>query len=143
MIYGIAVMVVVVSVSALFVRRSPEALGLFPDGADHPPTEDLAISPRIARLTTKHDWTVQEAFRTPAMWLLLAALAIAGTVLTGTLVYRVDYWESTGMSPGLVAFGTVLDPLTVVFSAFAIGMLADRGRCATSAASGWWGSPRL
>jgi len=125
-IYGITVMVIVVSVSALFVRRSPEDLGLFPDGADQPPSEDLAISPRIARLTTTHDWTVREAFHTSSMWLLLGALAIAGTVLTGTLVYRVDYWQETGMSPGLVAFGTVLDPLTVVFSAFAIGMLADR-----------------
>lgn len=124
-IYGIAVLAVVPTVSGLFVRRSPEDMGLHPDGLDHPPAEDGATNASVGIATTD-EWTVKEALRTPAMWLLLAALGLAGTALTGTLVYRVDYWSSLGMSPALVGFGTMLDPLTVVFSVFIMGMVADR-----------------
>ncbi|PKN83049.1 MAG: hypothetical protein CVU47_00735 [Chloroflexi bacterium HGW-Chloroflexi-9] len=125
-LFGIVVMAVVVPVCAIFVRRNPEDIGLFPDGADGPPSEAVDQSPRLRALTTTEDWTVREAMRTRSMWLLLTALGLSGVVLTGTLVYRVDFWRDTGMSSGLVAFGTTLDPLTVVFSVFAFGMVADR-----------------
>ena len=125
-LFGIVVMAVVIPVCAIFVRRTPEDIGLFPDGADGPPSEAVDQSPRLRALTTTEDWTVREAMRTRSMWLLLTALGLSGVVLTGTLVYRVDFWRDTGMSSGLVAFGTTLDPLTVVFSVFAFGMVADR-----------------
>lgn len=126
-VFGIVVALVVVPVSALLVRRTPEDVGLFPDGADGPPAsaEEHALG-RHAHLTTTESWTVRQAMRTPTMWLLLGALVLAGSVLTGTLIYRVDYFKSLGVSPEVVALGTALDPLTVVFSAFAFGMLAER-----------------
>jgi sugar phosphate permease len=123
-IYGITVMAVAVPVSLLLVQRTPEDLGLYPDGADGPMTE--AEENALSTLTTDQDWTVKEALRTPAMGLILAAMGLAGMALTGTLVHRVAYWESTGMSPTLVGFGTAIDPLAVVGSAFVFGMLADR-----------------
>ncbi|MSQ42330.1 MAG: MFS transporter, partial [Dehalococcoidia bacterium] len=126
-VYGCLVAGVVVPVSLLLVRRAPEDLGLHPDGAAGPPARSVLEQPtRRALLTTDADWTVREALRTPALWLLLGALALAGASLTGTLVYRVGFWRDTGMSPGLVGLGTALDPLTVVFSAFAFGLVADR-----------------
>ena len=118
------VLAVIPLVSGVFVRRAPEDLGLHPDGLDHAPIEEEANGSR--GLATTDDWTVKEAMRTPTMWLLLLALGLAGTSLTGTLVYRVDYWSSLGMSPALVGFGTMLDPLVVVFSVFLMGMVADR-----------------
>ncbi len=123
LIFGVIVMVVVVSVSALLVRRVPEDMGLHPDGAAAP----LAQQPESASsLTTTYDWTVGEAMRTPAMWLILLALAVSGVALTGTLVYRVDFWGTVGMSPGLVAFGTMLDPMSVVIAVYICGVFADR-----------------
>ncbi|MBF8299372.1 MAG: transporter, partial [Dehalococcoidia bacterium] len=49
-----------------------------------------------------------------------------GVALSGTLVYRVSYWRDIGLSPAVVALGTALDPLTVVFSVLAFGFLAQR-----------------
>lgn len=126
MIFGVAVAGIIVSTSILIVRRAPEDLGLYPDGADAPPDESLALQGRAARLTTTRDWTVKESMRTASMWLMLVAMTVSGISLMGTLVYRVDFWQSTGMSPALVGFGTALDPLCVVFSVLAFGMLADR-----------------
>jgi MFS family permease len=126
-IFGLVVAGVVMPVSILLVRRSPEDLGLHPDGAPRAyAAGESGLSARAARLTTTEDWTVAEAMRTPAMWLLLSSTALAGAALTGTLVYRVSYWQSLGMSPALVGLGTALDPLCVVFSALAFGLVADR-----------------
>jgi MFS family permease len=125
--FGTIVAMVVVPVSIIFVRRAPEDLGLHPDGSDTPPMSaaEHALG-RHAHLTTANNWTMREAMRTPAMWQLLGAQSLAGTVLMGTLVYRVDYFKSLGISSEVVALGTTLDPFTVVFSAFAFGMIADR-----------------
>ena len=101
-------------------------MGLFPDGAATRPSETVAVDPRLARLTTTQDWTVQQALRTPALWLTLTAMTLAGVSLMGPLVYRVDFWQSTGMPPALVGLGTALDPLCVVFSLLAFGVVADR-----------------
>ena len=123
-IYGIVLIAVVVPVSLIFVRRTPEDLGLHPDGAAAP--LNLEEERALSTLTTDEEWTVRQALRTPAMWLILAAMGLGGMALTGTLVHRTDYWEGTGMSSGLVGLGTAIDPLTVVGSAFVFGLLADR-----------------
>lgn len=127
-VFGAVVAGVVVPVSVLFMRRAPQDMGLQPDGAPSAQAvADAAGAPtRAALLATTRDWTVREALRTSAMWLMLAALTLQGVVLMGTLVYRVDFWQSTGMAPALVGFGTALDPLCVVFSILVFGMVADR-----------------
>jgi sugar phosphate permease len=124
-IFGLVVAGAIALVSVLVIRRAPEDMGLHPDGAPGPLVLDTRQS--ISRtITTDEEWTVRQALTSRTMWLLLAALALAGTALTGTLVHRVHFWHELGMSPTLVGLGTALDPFTVVFSVFAFGMLADR-----------------
>ena len=123
-VFGATLFLVVVPVSALFVRRQPEDMGLHPDGS--PQSLTAAQQTSTSAIVTDVDWTVGQAFRTPALWLVLGALAIAGVALTSTLVHRTAFWEETGMSPNVVAFGTAMDPFTVIFSAFTFGMLADK-----------------
>jgi MFS family permease len=127
-IFGLIVIGVVVPISTLFMRRSPEDFDLHPDGAESAQAvADAAGAPtRAALLATTRNWTVREALSTPAMWLMLAALTVQGVVLMGTLVYRVDFWQSKGMAPTLVGLGTALDPLCVVFSLLVFGAIADR-----------------
>ena len=127
-VFGIAVAGFVVPVSTLFMRRSPEDMGLHPDGAESAQAvaDAAGAQTRAALLSTTRDWTVREALHTPAMWLMLVALTLQGVVLMGTLVYRVDFWQSKGMAPSLVGLGTALDPLCVVFSILVFGMIADR-----------------
>lgn len=126
--FGLVVVCIVVPISILFMRRAPEDFGLHPDGAGSAQAViDAAEAPtRAALLATTRDWTVREALRTPAMWLMLAALTVQGVLLMGTLVYRVDFWQSKGMAPALVGFGTALDPFCVVFSVLVFGAIADR-----------------
>lgn len=129
MVFGLATGGIVITLSFLVLRRSPEDMGLLPDGATT--REDIEITQHAATVSpppkaTDADWRVGEALRTPTLWMILVALALAGVAVSGTLVHRVGYWEQLGMSPVLVAAGTAADPFTVIFSAFIFGMLSDR-----------------
>ena len=126
-VFGSAVIVVVIPVSALFMRRFPEDLGLLPDGATEGP-ESMENSAAASDVATEVDWTVGEALRTPTLWLILGALALGGFALTGTLIHRVGYWEEVGMTPALVAIGTAADPFTVIFSVLVFGIIGERVR---------------
>ncbi len=123
--FGVIVASAIAGVSIFLVRRAPEDMGLFPDGASEPLVID-ATAAAASTITTNEEWTVRQALATPTMWLLLTALACSGVALTGTLVHRVHFWTELGMSPTLVGLGTALDPLTVVFSLMVFGSLGDR-----------------
>lgn len=66
-------MLVWVAPLALFFRRSPEEMGLRPDG-DPPEAEPVAV--QVAGGDPEGDWGVKEALRTRAFWVL-----VAGTML--------------------------------------------------------------
>ncbi|MSQ62136.1 MAG: MFS transporter [Dehalococcoidia bacterium] len=118
---GIAIAVVIPLVSILFVRRSPEDMGLAPDGAAVQ-VDGVGVAPAVVEV----NWTVGEALRTPALWIVLTAMGVIGMALTGTLVSQVAFWEDIGMVPGVVALGVAFDPFTVIFSSFLFGTLGDR-----------------
>jgi sugar phosphate permease len=120
-ILGVIVAAVVVPVSLLFVRRTPEDLGLLPDGAAGPDEPSPA-----GTLETEEEWTVRQALRTPALWQILAALELTSLGITGVLVHRVHFWQDTGISPDVVAIGTALDPFTVIFAMMVWGVIGDR-----------------
>ena len=126
--FGLLVAGIVVPVSTLFMRRSPEDFGLHPDGAGSAQAvaDAAGAQTRAAVLSPTRDGTGREALRTPAMWLMLVALTLQGVMLMGALVYRVDFGQSKGITPSLVGFGTALDPLSVVFSVLGFGLIADR-----------------
>lgn len=126
-VFGAMVCVLAVPLCAAFMRREPEDLGLHPDGAT---VRDTAApqTKNTSSEATDVDWTPGQALRSPTLWLVLGALAVMGLALNGTLVHRVAFWQERGMSPALVALGTALDPLAVVFSGLAFGLLGERVR---------------
>ena len=68
-----ALALLLVPVILIFVRRSPAALGLYPDGAAEAATGGVSGRKR------RGDWTMGQAIRTPSFWLLiLAALGAIG-----------------------------------------------------------------
>jgi sugar phosphate permease len=122
---GLAVIFLAVPACFIFMRKDPEEMGLYPDGGDGPPREERTAD-RRSHLFSTEDWTVREVLRSQAFWLIITSIALTGIVIQGTLVYRTSYWEDEGISDGIIALGTVLDPLTVVFSGLFFGFLAER-----------------
>lgn len=95
---GIGVLLVL---TALVMVREPELKGLQPDGAPRP---SLAAGRPSAPAAGEFSWTVGEALRTTAFWLLTTTYLFHSTVIFVPLVHLVgfSYGGLTGMMPVLV-----------------------------------------
>ena len=119
-VMGIAVWVILILPAVLLVRRSPESVGLLPDG-DRVRTVRTPASPVL-----EESWTVGEALRTPAFWLLTFAafpLSMIGTALT---FHHISLMRSDGIEESVAA--AILSVMAVVslISTAIAGYLVDR-----------------
>jgi sugar phosphate permease len=114
--------------AALLVRSTPESMGLLPDGdaLEKEPDGATAASPREAQASAPRDYTVREALRTPAYWIIAVAHGLRTAAFAGLVVHIVPILVWRGLSEqsaaslwGLVALIGL--PLTLF-----IGWGADR-----------------
>jgi MFS family permease len=111
----------------LLVRRSPESMGLLPDGETWAPRNPpIATGTPVRWLREEEEFTAKEALRTPAFWLLAAFHGLRNIPYAGVTVHLVPLLVWKGLDQptsaffvGLMAFCTVIvRPLT--------GWLGDR-----------------
>lgn len=107
---GILILFLVTIPSALFIRNTPEEMGLRPDGEpEEPPGAGLSSQPSTPaaqrpRAMEEISWTLKEAIKTPAFWLLIPAFNLGGMGLGATLTHQIPYMElGKGFSPGTAA----------------------------------------
>jgi len=91
-ILGIVQLVVAFPLHALVVRRRPEDIGLFPDGA-----------PSAGTSTPESGVTYPTARRSAAFWLLTLALALGAFASTGMVLEQVAYLIARGYAPAYAA----------------------------------------
>jgi MFS family permease len=103
-------------------RRRPEDLGLLPDG-------DIAPQPGVPRrptLAPEISWTLREAARTKALWLLISGLFI-GTLANGAVSFHlVAYYTDKGMSSSIAAVAISVYALFGAIANFIWGFLVER-----------------
>ena len=120
LISGIAILAVVVPLS-LVVKRSPESMGLLPDGDQAETPEALVRARRRARemgsgrQAVEADFTVKEAMSTPSYWLFTAAAGLrdAGSAgvrwhLAPLMVWSGVSLRTAGFLIGLMSFCTLV-----------------------------------
>ncbi|MDE2766035.1 MAG: hypothetical protein OXI25_06365 [Chloroflexota bacterium] len=108
---------------ALFVRRSPEDVGLLPDGAASPAYRAL-LGARGA--DQEHSATVGEALRSPTLWLLTLATGVGLFSMSTNASSMVPYFESVGFTPAVAASGLAVYGAFSTASRFIWGYVADR-----------------
>jgi len=108
--------------AAIFVRRSPESVGLLPDG-EKPLSIPNSTGVRIA---DEFAFTVKKAVRTRALWLLMFAASAQSMVGTGLMFHQISLFNERGLSSATAAavFGVIAPALIV--GQFISGFLADR-----------------
>jgi MFS family permease len=152
LISGIAIIAIVVPLS-LLVKRSPESMGLLPDGDLPDPASARSESGQLRQSATNPvaghamlarpqssgparelDFTAKEAMRTPAYWLLVLATALRNTVHSGMsfLLAPVMIWFLQGGDRGqegslqiAAIFVGVVAVGTIVFNPL-VGWLGDK-----------------
>lgn len=147
---GVAIIVIVLPLS-YFVKRTPESVGLLPDGDEPPspePEESLepasAVSATVASVgdpalipaaagSEDQDFTAREATRTASFWLLVWAVGLRNTVHSGMqfLLVPVMVWFLSGADRGetdsqriAILFVAILSLSTMVFNPL-VGWIAD------------------
>lgn len=129
-VFGGFALLLVVAPAMLFMRRSPEEMGLLPDGGPVEARETVA-SPtkrRHAKRTGADnvEWSRREALRTPVFWLIAATFGVAQIGVTGLNLHVFSYVTDQG-HPALVAASVMSIIAVMQFSTPIVwGMLADR-----------------
>jgi OFA family oxalate/formate antiporter-like MFS transporter len=127
LILGIIAAIAIIS-CATFIVRDPEEMGLQPDG--HPP--DLQPNRITANVSVGAEWTLPEAKRTVAFWLLTTIFALTWLVVFMPMVHIVPFAVDLGISE----FRAAMTISVIGFAGFAgrlaIGPISDRlGRVQT------------
>jgi MFS family permease len=113
---GLAVMVVAIPVVALFLKETPQMLGLTPDG------EPATSSSRNAQ---KEGMSAQEARRTNTFWVLVSAFFLMSACVHGCLIHLVPLLTDRGVSPQSAAFATSLLGGALLLGRVGAGYLLD------------------
>jgi sugar phosphate permease len=106
----------------LFVRTSPESVGLLPDGDAAPEDDDDIATPTIH----ERAWTVSQAMRTRALWLLIFAGSAQSLVGTGVMFQQVSIMSSKGLSSSAAAGVFAVFAPTAITGQFISGYLSGR-----------------
>ena len=131
LIFGVVTIVLVVGPALLFVRRSPEEMGLAPDGEPlraesgkrRGKLEDA--SSRFAA-TQEVLWSRSEAVRTRAFWLLVVMFGVSSIGVTGLNLHVFAYVSDLGHSPVVAATVMSVIASMQLASPLVWGLVAER-----------------
>lgn len=116
----------------LVIRRTPEEMGLLPDGGGEAVGNDSPKSSQPTRpnQTLENDgetvWTRAEAVHTSAFWLLVVTFGISSVGVTGLNLHVYSYVTDIGHSPVVAATVMSVIASMQLASPLAWGFLADR-----------------
>ena len=67
-VMAVIFMIMSVPLSAIFLRRQPEDMGLEVDGSPPEPLKDYRVGSVVPAVTEERSWSVRESFQTATMW---------------------------------------------------------------------------
>ena len=104
----------------IFMRNRPEEHGLEPDGGSAKTDGDEGTG------FVEEDWTLAEALRTPAFWVVAAGLAAPSLTNTGLHFHIVGIFKDSGLSSTLAASVFIPIAITGALTQLISGVLTDR-----------------
>jgi MFS family permease len=129
--FGLMTLGLLVVPALLIVRRSPEAMGLLPDGASAPLADDFAEPKKIAievamPSALEATWTRGDAVRTTAFWLLVITFGISSIGVTGLNLHVYSYVTDLGHSAVIAATVMSIIASMQLASPLGWGFLAEK-----------------
>jgi len=96
-ILALLTVILIIVPSVTYLRRRPEDLGLYPDGEQ--PLDDTAEAPRGFRRDIRDiSWTLKEARRTRAFWMILVFVSVDRFALGAINLHLVINFQDQGLS---------------------------------------------
>ncbi|MBD3274228.1 MAG: MFS transporter [Candidatus Marinimicrobia bacterium] len=125
-ILGLILLVFMAPLAWLFIRNKPEDFGVKPDGAAE--TDNSKLEPGGIKIedTPEVNWTLQEAYKTAAFWILVASISMIAMMHTGLFFHMVSIFQDNGLDPAVAASVYVPIALTTAVVNLSSGFLVDR-----------------
>lgn len=123
LVLGAGLGIIVVPLAALFVVRSPEDLGLLPDGAAPLARQGEGSRPLPP---LERSWTLGEAMATRAFWLLLGVQALGFGGLMPVIIHQVAYLQDKGLDAVMATWIATLVAFFAMAGKLPWGYLAER-----------------
>ncbi len=120
-ILGGLILVLVVPPVALFMRRSPESMGVLPDGLGPPTVGGIDL-----HWETERSWTPAQAIRHRNFWLITAAFGLTITGLSATLLHQIPYLRDRGFTAAEASWVLGATAGVGVIGKLGFGALLDR-----------------
>ena len=129
MLFGGLVVFLILIPAALFMRRSPEDMGLHPDGAPGPYEADAASNPDASRrgqAPADTTWTRREAVGTSAFWFITLIFSTVDLGIAGFNLHVFSFISDMGYS--IPQAGTVVMVMagTQLGSGLLLGFISER-----------------
>jgi MFS family permease len=129
--FGLITLGLLVVPALLIIRRTPEAMGLVPDGAEEATGVRVVTSKKAATADAGTGaqevvWTRGEAARTTAFWLLVITFGISSIGVTGLNLHVYSYVTDLGYSAVIAATVMSIIASMQLASPLVWGLLADR-----------------
>ena len=128
-IFGLITLILVVIPALIFMRRSPEEMGLYPDGMDAPPARVSGKSndQTEARLAAEEIvWTWREVIHTEAFWIICFIYGMANVGIAGLNLHVFAYVTDIGFSPWVAATALSIIASTQLGSTIVWGVISER-----------------
>lgn len=126
---GLSIIAIIfaVVIPGIFVRNKPEDLGQVPDGVAALEQEQEGDGDNKSTLyTTPVDFTLREALRTRALWMLVFIVITVGFVQSMLYVHQMASLETKGITGIMAATAAGLLPGMGILGALGIGFLGLR-----------------
>lgn len=124
-ILGVLIAVVVIPPTLLFMRRTPEDMGLLPDGETVPSLSESEGQLKSERGLDEPRWRVGEALRVRTTWLLVIALNMASMAIGATLYHQVAFFTDIGLSLQEASFVFAVNRVAAMGSKLFFGFVAE------------------
>jgi MFS family permease len=124
---GLITLVVLLPIN-LLVTKSPESLGLLPDGESHAPGSAAKkrpsniVDPKWAAI----EWTVPRALRTGRFWWLALSYFAGGWIWYSVQIHQTKYLVEIGFAPMLAAWSLGVVAMAGIPGQILLGALSDR-----------------
>ena len=124
LVLAIVIWIALLLPAALLVRRSPESVGLLPDGLRMSPQHQ--VKKNEADIIQEANLSLGKASRGRTFWLLLFAGSSLSLISTALTFHQVSFFTSKGIPSGVAAsvFG-IRAPMQIL-GTFVAGFMADR-----------------
>ena len=125
-VLGLCIAVLVLPPTIAIMRRTPEDMGLLPDG-DLPATAAVSATDRGTPpppRRTEVDWTLREALHTPALWLMVVSTNLSALAFASS-IHLVPYFQDIGLPLQTATFVFALNHISGFTSKLVWGFIAE------------------